>query len=113
MLRTSSTAIAAGIVIVFSCSTVGLAQTTGTILGQVNDLTNAAMANAAVQAENTDTGLTRKALTNSEGTYLIPSLPPGTYKITMALVQNEDRVSDDGTNAAIRAAGRAVPWSTL
>jgi hypothetical protein len=30
-----------------------------------------------------------------------------------ALVQNEDRVSDDGTDAAIRAAGRAVQWSTL
>jgi hypothetical protein len=49
-------------------------QTTGTIVGQVNDPISAAVTIAAVQAENTDTGLIPKATTHTEGTYLIPGL---------------------------------------
>src|SRR5262245_45970763 len=60
-----------------------LAQTTGTILGLVSDPSGAAVVNAAVEAQNLGTGLARKAVTNDTGTYLIPSLPPGTYKISV------------------------------
>ena len=53
------------------------AQTTGTIVGQVFDPTGASIVGANVEAQNVDTGLKRKGSTNAEGTYLIPSLPPG------------------------------------
>src|SRR5438270_5347727 len=59
------------------------AQTTGTIVGQVIDPANASVAGAEVEAVNIDTGLSRQGATNSEGTYLIPSLPPGNYKVTV------------------------------
>lgn len=59
------------------------AQTTGTIVGQVFDPANASVAAAAVEAQNVDTGLSRQGTTNTEGSYLIPSLPPGNYKITV------------------------------
>ena len=53
------------------------AQTTGTIVGQVTDPANASVAGAEVEAVNIDTALSRQGATNSEGTYLIPSLPRG------------------------------------
>lgn len=58
-------------------------QTTGTILGQVSDPSNAAVAGASVVLTNLGTGLARKAETNADGQYLVLSLPPGTYKVTV------------------------------
>lgn len=59
------------------------AQTTGTVVGQVFDSTNAAIVGASVEAQNVNTGFTRTAATNSEGAYVIPSLPTGIYRITV------------------------------
>src|SRR5579864_2712883 len=77
--------IALGLVAVAFASSTSFAQTTGTILGQVLDATNAAVGNAVVEVQNTGTGQARKAMTNSEGTYLLPSLPPGTYNVTVTV----------------------------
>jgi hypothetical protein len=84
-LRCISAAKLASIAVVALSGVAAYAQTTGTILGQVLDSTKAAISNAGVEAENVNTGLTRKALTNAEGTYLIPSLPPGSYRITVSV----------------------------
>ena len=59
------------------------AQTTGTIVGQISDQSGAAVANATVTAINMGTRFARKAVTNSEGEYLIPSLPIGEYQVTV------------------------------
>jgi hypothetical protein len=59
------------------------AQTTGMILGQISDPSGAAVTRASVTAENLGTGLRRTAQTNTEGIYLIPALPTGTYKVTI------------------------------
>ena len=58
-------------------------QTTGTILGQVSDSSGATVSTAKVQVENMGTGLTREADTSEAGSYLVLSLPSGTYKITV------------------------------
>lgn len=63
-------------------STCVLGQTTGTILGRVSDSTGAAVSNARIEVENLETGLVRIAEADTEGSYLISSLPPGTYKLT-------------------------------
>jgi hypothetical protein len=60
-----------------------LGQTTGTILGQVSDSSGATVSTAKVQVQNVGTGLTREAETNEAGSYLVLSLPTGTYKITV------------------------------
>jgi hypothetical protein len=71
--------------IAFTCLCSNLrAQTTGTILGQVIDPTNAGVSSASVEAENLGTHLTRKVATSAEGAYLLPSLPPGAYKVTVS-----------------------------
>ncbi|MBI4164818.1 MAG: TonB-dependent receptor [Acidobacteria bacterium] len=64
------------------CSTAA-AQTTGTILGQVTDPSGAAVPNAALEAENVGTGLMRSGVTDSLGSYVIPALPLGAYKVSV------------------------------
>ncbi len=60
----------------------GNAQTTGTILGQISDPSGGAVVGATVRCKNISTGLVRSASTNTEGGYLLPSLPTGTYEVT-------------------------------
>jgi hypothetical protein len=56
----------------------------GTILGTVTDTSGAAILNAKVTARNVDTGVERTTETNGDGSYLLPELPIGTYKVTIA-----------------------------
>lgn len=52
-----------------------------TILGNVIDPAGRTVPNVKVVARNVDTGLERETLTTSEGLYVIPNLPPGTYNV--------------------------------
>lgn len=56
---------------------------TATILGAVTDSTGAAVAGARVSILNTGTGFISNSVTTAEGTYYVPYLIPGTYKITI------------------------------
>src|SRR5438270_3125670 len=77
-----------------------LAQTfRGTILGTVTDPQGAVVAGAKVIAHNLNTGLERTTATSADGSYSIPELPIGTYKVTVSqsgfqsLVTNEVAVN--------------------
>ncbi len=59
----------------------GLASTAGSIAGTVADPSGAVMPGVLVVARNTETGVTRKASTNSEGFYGFPALPEGHYEL--------------------------------
>jgi outer membrane receptor protein involved in Fe transport len=59
--------------------------TTGSINGVVTDNTGAALPGVTVEATNTQTGLNRSVVTEGDGTYTIPLLPPGTYRVSAAL----------------------------
>ncbi|MGA8922748.1 MAG: carboxypeptidase-like regulatory domain-containing protein, partial [Candidatus Dormiibacterota bacterium] len=54
---------------------------TSQISGTVRDSTGLVLPEAQVQVTQTDTGLVRSATTNSEGVYVLPSLPIGPYKM--------------------------------
>ena len=54
---------------------------TSQISGTVRDSTGLVLPEAQVQVTQTDTGLVRSARTNSEGVYVLPSLPIGPYKM--------------------------------
>ena len=54
----------------------------GSITGTVKDATGAAVPGAAVAAENAGTNLTVTAHSDNNGSYLIPNLPAGMYKVT-------------------------------
>ena len=57
---------------------------TGDISGTVTDSSGAAVGGATITAENTGTGLQRTALTSDMGSYRIPSLTVGRYKVTVS-----------------------------
>ena len=65
------------------CTPVLLAQTiTGSVSGDVTDSTGAVLPNVTITVEHTGTNLTRSATTTGTGSYRIPDLPIGTYKVT-------------------------------
>jgi len=63
------------------CSGNALAQTLGTVTGEVKDSSGAAIAGAAITVRNTATNGIRNAVTNDEGVYTIPALVPGLYDV--------------------------------
>ena len=55
----------------------------GSITGNITDASQAAVAGAKVVAVDQETNLTRDTLTNSAGGYNLPTLPPGTFTLTV------------------------------
>ncbi len=53
----------------------------GTLSGTVTDPTGAAIPQAKVRVQNTDTGLDRRLTTDSTGGYIAPSIPVGSYTV--------------------------------
>ncbi|HEU0254100.1 MAG TPA: carboxypeptidase regulatory-like domain-containing protein, partial [Pyrinomonadaceae bacterium] len=64
------------------CST-ALAQTSGSISGEVRDEKQAVITGATVTVRNVSTNETRTAQTNADGRYHITSVPVGAYEITV------------------------------
>jgi hypothetical protein len=58
-------------------------QTLGAITGTVTDPSGAVVADVAVKAVNFATNLTVVAHTQTKGSFLIPDLPAGTYRVTV------------------------------
>src|SRR5262249_41682392 len=57
---------------------------TGTIVGTVTDHSGAVIANAKVTVINAGTNAKTEVLTNAEGDYTAPLLPPGTYTVAVS-----------------------------
>src|SRR5712691_10240149 len=64
---------------------VALAQTGGSITGEVKDQTGAMAPNAAVTVTNSQTNVARSTATNTAGIYSFPDLTPGTYQVKVAM----------------------------
>jgi len=58
-------------------------QTLGAITGTVTDPSGAVVSDAAVKAVNIATNLEVAAITKSNGSFVIPDLPAGTYRVTV------------------------------
>jgi hypothetical protein len=55
----------------------------GSITGNVTDANQAAVVAAKIVATDQQTNFTRETVTNSSGVYNLPTLPPGTYTVTV------------------------------
>ncbi len=66
--------------IILSASAV-LAQTSGTILGNVHDASGAQIAGATITVTNIDKGTSQTVATGQDGNYVVPFLPPGNYRV--------------------------------
>lgn len=77
-------------------STVSLAQIgTSTISGRVTDASGAVAPNVAVSVIQKTTNFTYSAITNSEGLYRVPSLQPGSYRVSFEAPGFKKGLRDD------------------
>jgi hypothetical protein len=58
---------------------------TGSILGTVRDSSGALIRSARITAKNTDTGVESSTLSNNDGNYTFPTVPPGSYDVSAQL----------------------------
>src|SRR5678809_336883 len=57
----------------------------GTITGTVADPAGAVVANAPIEAKNTETGAVFQAASSDTGNYTLAQLPVGTYELSVAV----------------------------
>src|SRR5437870_5330008 len=62
-----------------------MAQSTAQISGVVTDQSGAILPGVEVKVTQTDTGITRTAVTNETGLYILPNLPIGPYRLEATL----------------------------
>jgi hypothetical protein len=65
-----------------ACARLAAQTTTGAIAGSIYDSSGAAIPGCKVVAIAINTGVSHAAESNGSGYYMIPSLPPGIYKVT-------------------------------
>jgi hypothetical protein len=80
----------------------------GTITGNVTDQTGAVVVGASVTVTNLETNAERTATTNDDGSYEVPLLEPGTYRVTISApnfgkVTQENVVVSTDTRQAVDA----------
>ena len=86
----------------------GQGATTQTLSGTVVDATGAVVPGADVSAKHNGTGVVNTAVSNAEGLFSIPSLPIGTYTVTVTLqgfktVVIQDVVLSSAAIASVKA----------
>lgn len=81
-LRRAALGMAAGsIVMCFLLAATATAQSTASIVGTVADSSGAAVPGASITVTNLQTGFTQTRTSGPEGTYSIPLLPVGEYRL--------------------------------
>ena len=74
-----------GLILLFApCTQVWAQYTTARLSGIVSDPSGAVVAGATITVQEVDTGYTQTTKSESAGEYLFPSLPVGTYQITVS-----------------------------
>ena len=68
----------------WALTALGQSQTTGRIVGAVTDQNGAVLVKAEVSVVSKATGVERNVTTDKEGDYIVTSLPPGIYRVTVA-----------------------------
>lgn len=58
-----------------------MAQTSATLTGRIVDSGGGVLPGVTVTARQTETGLQRSTISDTQGRYIVPALPPGTYEI--------------------------------
>src|SRR5207249_11722072 len=93
-MKTTAAALVLSLCLVLSNN--ALAQSgNASVGGFVQDATQAFIPGVTITATNTQTGVTTTVLTNESGAYNIPSLLPGTYKLTAELAGFRTQVVND------------------
>ena len=86
------------------------------VAGFVQDTSQAFIPGVTVTATNTQTGVVTTVITNESGTYNIPSLLPGTYKLSAELPGFKTQVINDvqlGQGASARTPSTSITGSAV
>ncbi len=73
------------------------AQDLATVTGSITDPSGAVVPGANVSIIKTDSGLKRSTVTNADGLYVLPSIPPGKYEMHVDKVGFQSLVRDNIT----------------
>lgn len=84
VFRSLAGRIALLILLSLGISAAGLAQSTATLRGTVTDASGASVPNAKVVVHNQGTAVEWTTQSDPAGNYLVPSLPPGVYQVTVS-----------------------------
>src|SRR5712671_311257 len=76
-----------------------------TLLGTVNDSSGAPVANVKLTITELNTGISRSSQTNDSGNYVVPDLPPGTYRV-IAELSGFKRASRAGIDVIVNTTQR-------
>src|SRR5688572_13338451 len=75
-----------GVLMICALTNPGLwAQGTAQISGAVRDQTGAVLPGVEITATQTETGISRNTITNETGSYVLPNLAVGPYRLEVAL----------------------------
>src|SRR2546425_7753222 len=96
------------VILIFASTVASFAQiTSATISGTIKDQTGAVLPGVDVVVKNVDTGLTRSIVTDANGYFTVPGLPPGTYE-TRATLQGFGIAVERVTLAVAQEAGMSL-----
>jgi hypothetical protein len=73
------------VLLLVSAAGAAWAQATGNIAGTIHDESGAVLPCFTITATQTDTGVTRTTVSNETGSYSLPNLPLGPYRLEAAL----------------------------
>lgn len=93
-------------VILVLCASLASAQANrASIKGTVTDVTGGVIAGAEVTARNLGTDVQTSTVTNEDGIYLLPNLPPGTYALTFRKTGFKELTQQSVTLISTQVAG--------
>ncbi len=92
-------------ILILLCSLLTAQEFRATVSGHVYDSTGASVPNVKLQAINVDTNETATATTDSSGSYSIPFLRPGIYKLTASAAGFKQFIRENLTLEVSKVAG--------
>ena len=82
----------------------GQGSTTSTISGRVVDSSGGVLPGATVTAKHLGTNVVSTTVSNADGNFTLPSLPNGTYEVTVSLEGFKTQVVKDVVITAVQGA---------
>src|SRR5690349_10550627 len=94
--RIGSSSVILALIALLICTATSNAQTGGgaTLVGTVRDSTGSVVAGAKVKVVNTATSFLTETTTQQDGSYYVPYLTPGSYRITVNAAGFKEFVRD-------------------
>src|SRR5207245_10534493 len=91
MMTIKSRLITTVLILVSASAPTAFAQAvSATLIGTVTDSSGATVPNAVVTVTESQTGVSRKTNTTSDGVYTVPYLAPGVYPVEVELVGSKE-----------------------